>query len=131
MSSSVGETIVLITGGNTGLGYAIAQALLLSPAAKPYTILITSRSLARAQEAAEKLNADDSLKAGFESGSRVFGFALDITKDDEIKQIREDVGEKFGRLDVLVNNAGKHAQRDFLSHAKAAPTPRYQSRRAS
>ena len=79
MSGSQQNTILLLTGGNTGLGYATIQALLLEASAKPYTILITSRSLARAEEAVKKLKVDESLKAGFASGSVVYPYELDIT----------------------------------------------------
>ncbi len=43
--------IALVTGGNRGIGFAIAQGLLQ----KGYEVIITSRSLAKAKEAAKKL----------------------------------------------------------------------------
>jgi NAD(P)-dependent dehydrogenase (short-subunit alcohol dehydrogenase family) len=101
------NTIVLITGAS-GLGYATAQALLLDNE-KRYTILITSRSIERAQQAAEKLNSDESLKGGFANGSEVVPFELDITKDEDIEKLRRDVEGRYGKLDVLVNNAGELA----------------------
>lgn len=108
MSSPLTKAIVLITGGNTGLGYATAQALLSSPSPlnKVYTVLLTSRSLTRAQEAAKSLKADKDLSDAFQKGAEVIPLQLDLDDDESIRSIRKEVGDKHGRLDVLVNNAG-------------------------
>ncbi|MDJ0616401.1 MAG: SDR family NAD(P)-dependent oxidoreductase [Calothrix sp. MO_192.B10] len=84
--------IALVTGGNRGIGYAIAQGLLQ----KGYEVIITSRSLDKAKEAASKLQAV----------GKVIPIELDTTEDNSIKQAVESLHKQVNRLDVLINNAG-------------------------
>ncbi|WVR00372.1 hypothetical protein IAU59_007515 [Kwoniella sp. CBS 9459] len=109
MSTFTDNTVALVTGGNTGIGYAIAQALLggddvKSPA--KYTVIITSRTLSKSTEAAESLRNNPSFTEAFKKGFDVVPAQLDIDNDDEVEKIEEFISEKYGRLDVLVNNAG-------------------------
>ncbi len=82
--------IALVTGGNRGIGYATAQGLL----AKEYQVIITSRSLAKAQQAAEKLQGN------------VIPIGLDVSSDRSIEEAFTTLNQKLDRLDVLINNAG-------------------------
>ncbi len=100
------NTIVLITGGNTGIGLATAQALLAAPSNKSYTVVVTSRALERATAAVQGLHEDATLKSSFSTGSQVVPMQLDVDDEESIKALRQTIGEKFGRLDVLVNHAG-------------------------
>ncbi|WP_131736276.1 SDR family NAD(P)-dependent oxidoreductase [Actinomadura roseirufa] len=86
-------TIALITGANKGLGRAAARRL----AGRGMTVLIGSRDRARGAEAAEALGAD---------GGDLRAVALDVTDAATIEAVAGEIGERFGRLDVLVNNAG-------------------------
>lgn len=63
----------LVTGGNRGIGFAIAQGLLQ----KGYEVIITSRSLDKAKEAAEKLQVF----------GKVIPLKLDVTDDDSIIRV--------------------------------------------
>ncbi|KAK8870083.1 hypothetical protein IAR55_000653 [Kwoniella newhampshirensis] len=94
------NTIVLVTGANRGIGLGIFQALLTST--KPYTLLLTSRDLARGQEAAKSIESD--IKAS--NGSTVVPMQLDIEDDESIAKLYDEVEKQFGRIDALVNNAG-------------------------
>ncbi|KAK4689328.1 vacuolar iron transporter family protein, partial [Tremellales sp. Uapishka_1] len=96
--STPANPIILITGANTGVGFATVQALLKSPTA--YTILLTSRSLARSQKAVEDL------KAAGQTHSELVAVELDIEDDESIKMLYEKVEKDYGRIDVLHNNAG-------------------------
>lgn len=80
----------LVTGGNRGIGFAIAQGLL----AKGYGVFITSRSLNQAKQAAGKLSG------------WVIPIELDLTDDRSIDQMGESLHQHTDRLDVLINNAG-------------------------
>jgi NAD(P)-dependent dehydrogenase (short-subunit alcohol dehydrogenase family) len=82
--------IALITGGNRGIGLAIAQGLL----AKGYQVIITARSLDHAKQAAEKL------------AGNVLPVELDVSSDLSIKQAVATLNQSIDRLDVLINNAG-------------------------
>ncbi|MEL7315261.1 MAG: SDR family oxidoreductase [Cyanobacteria bacterium J06559_3] len=81
---------VLITGGNRGIGFAIAQGLL----AKDYDVIITARSLDSAKQAAEKLEGN------------VIPVELDVSSDRSIEQAAKTVSQQVEKLDVLINNAG-------------------------
>ncbi|MGL5795407.1 MAG: SDR family oxidoreductase [Waterburya sp.] len=80
----------LVTGGNRGIGLAIAQGLI----SKGYQVIITARSLEKAKQAAEKL------------GEAVTPLELDISNDQSIEQAVKTVSQNIDRLDVLINNAG-------------------------
>lgn len=93
------KTIVLITGANTGLGYQIVRALYSSD--KAYEILLGGRSIEKAQQATQDVEAEFS-----SSKSHIETVQIDIEDDQSIQNLREHIKSKFGRLDVLVNNAG-------------------------
>ena len=86
--------IALVTGANTGVGFQIAKALVENN----YTVFIGARSLEKGQVAASQL------------GENAIAVALDVTKIDTINAAAKEIMEKFGSLDLLVNNAG-------ISHA--------------
>lgn len=92
--------IVLITGGNTGIGYESVKALYASP--QPHTILMGSRSLEKAESSISKLKAEV-----LESKSEVVPIQIDIENDASIEKAFGEVESKYGRVDTLVNNAGK------------------------
>ncbi len=82
----------LVTGGNRGIGFAIAKGLLQ----KGYEVIITSRSFDKATEAAKKL----------ETLGQVIAIELDVSDDRSIDRAFETINQKIDRLDVLINNAG-------------------------
>jgi NAD(P)-dependent dehydrogenase (short-subunit alcohol dehydrogenase family) len=91
--------IALVTGANSGIGYATARALAAAP--ENYHVVVTGRSLQKAQTAAADIKAslgrDDVALTALE---------LDVTSQPSIDAAAAAVKDKFGRLDVLVNNAG-------------------------
>lgn len=95
---------VLITGGNRGIGLAIAQGLISAG----HEVIITSRSLSDAQQAAQKLN------------ETVIPIELDISDDVSIKQAVSTLEQKIDYLDVLINNAGVYPDKniDILTVAR-------------
>ncbi len=80
----------LVTGGNRGIGFAIAQGLL----AKGYEVIVTARSLDSAKQAAEKLEGT------------VIPIKLDVSDDRSIDRAVETLNQSIEQLDVLINNAG-------------------------
>ena len=89
--------IVLVTGGNAGIGLATVSALIRS--SKPtYTAILGSRSLDRGKAAAESLSGD--------IVGNVYPVQLDIEDEGSVERAVKEIEEKYGRLDVLVNNAG-------------------------
>jgi NAD(P)-dependent dehydrogenase (short-subunit alcohol dehydrogenase family) len=85
--------ITLVTGANRGLGFEVCRQL----AARGYTVLLTGRELAKAEIAAADLSG---------SGGSVHPLPLDTTNDGSVTAAVEWITQKFGRLDVLINNAG-------------------------
>jgi NAD(P)-dependent dehydrogenase (short-subunit alcohol dehydrogenase family) len=86
--------VALITGGNRGLGFAMAQALAEAGA----SVVVTSRQEERALESAAAL-------AGA-TGQRTMGLVVDVTGAEQIESMIQAVVKEFGRIDILVNNAG-------------------------
>lgn len=87
------QTITLITGANKGIGYEIAVGL----GALGHTVGVGARSPERLSAAVEKLRAE---------GVDAFAVPLDVTSDESVTAAASLLSERFGRLDVLVNNAG-------------------------
>ena len=96
------RAVVLITGANTGLGFEMTRALCGSD--KAYEILVGGRSLIKAEQATKNVTKD------FPSTrSKLWPVQIDIEDDESIQRVFDQVQTKFGRLDALVNNAGKIA----------------------
>ena len=94
------SSVVLITGGNTGIGFECVKALYASPQA--HTILMGSRSLEKATEAISKLQTEIA-----DSKSEVIPIQIDIEDDASIDAAVKEVESRYGRIDTLLNNAGK------------------------
>jgi NAD(P)-dependent dehydrogenase (short-subunit alcohol dehydrogenase family) len=87
------ERAALVTGGSSGIGLAIARML----AEDGYGVTLSARRPEKLAAA-----ADDLRSAGFD----VIDVPTQMTEEDELAKLVEAHSEKFGRLDVLVNNAG-------------------------
>ncbi|MDP9793907.1 NAD(P)-dependent dehydrogenase (short-subunit alcohol dehydrogenase family) [Catenuloplanes nepalensis] len=82
------ERIALVTGANKGIGAAIAEGL----AGHGLTVLVAARDPRKAADAADRIGGHP--------------ITLDVTGDDSVTAAARTVEDRFGRLDVLVNNAG-------------------------
>ena len=87
--------VALVTGGGTGIGRAFAGALTGAGA----RVLIASRNESVLRRAAEELNA----AAGAE---RAYAYAFDVRERGQCEALVRHCVERFGSLDVLVNNSG-------------------------
>ncbi|MBO8142625.1 MAG: SDR family NAD(P)-dependent oxidoreductase [Firmicutes bacterium] len=87
--------VVVITGGNRGLGLATAKAL----AAKNATVVLASRDVRRAERARQEI------LAAVPSAS-VTVMELDLASLAAVRRFAEQFREAFPRLDILINNAG-------------------------
>jgi len=91
--------VVLVTGGNNGIGYEAVKAFLQSQ--KPYHVLLGSRSVEKGKLAVETLH-----KEVPESKNTVEVLQVDLESDESIEKAFEKVKKSPGQLDALVNNAG-------------------------
>jgi NAD(P)-dependent dehydrogenase (short-subunit alcohol dehydrogenase family) len=92
--------IILITGANTGLGFETVKSLCQS--SKAYTILLAGRNIDKANGAAEEA------RTAFPEATSVIGTVqIDLEDDASISQAFNHISNKYGRVDVLVNNAGR------------------------
>lgn len=86
--------IAVVSGGSRGIGAAVCRAL----ARDGYTVIIDYRESREKAEALEK-----ELKS---SGFNAEAYCCDVRDEDAVKGLFEYVAGKYGRIDVLVNNAG-------------------------
>lgn len=84
-----GKTAV-ITGSGRGIGLAIAQGLYQQGA----NVVISDLDQALVDEVAKKM------------GERAIGIACNVTKSDQVNQLLDGANQKFGAVDIVVNNAG-------------------------
>jgi NADP-dependent 3-hydroxy acid dehydrogenase YdfG len=94
------STIILVTGANTGLGLETVKSLLRSSTA--YTVILGGRSLDKAKAAAKEAETEYP-----DSKSKIDTTQIDIEDDESIKRACEAIEKKYGKLDVLLNNAGQ------------------------
>jgi NAD(P)-dependent dehydrogenase (short-subunit alcohol dehydrogenase family) len=87
------QNVAMITGANKGIGRATAEQL----AALGMTVLIGARDARRGEEAAGAVRA---------AGGDAHAIVLDVTDPTGLREAARWVAERFGHLDVLVNNAG-------------------------
>ena len=85
--------VAIITGGNSGVGAATAVKF----AAEGAKVVITARRVAPLEEVAAKIR---------EAGGEVLAIASDISKADDAKKVVADTLAEFGKIDILINNAG-------------------------
>ena len=88
------KTVVLVTGANQGIGLEIVRKLSTEHAS--YQILLGSRDVQAGERAAASLGAL----------SNVNPIQLDVTSDESIANAAKAIEQNFGKLDVLINNAG-------------------------
>jgi 3-oxoacyl-[acyl-carrier protein] reductase len=86
--------VAIVTGGTRGIGYGIAQALLLEGA----SVFICGREEARLKTALQALSASHQ--------GAVDGIAADVSRYQDCRKLVAAAVERFGGLDVLINNAG-------------------------
>ncbi|GAA3199917.1 SDR family NAD(P)-dependent oxidoreductase [Nonomuraea roseoviolacea] len=93
MNEPTTQKVAMISGANKGIGRAIAEQL----AGLGMTVLIGARDPRRGEEAAAALRA---------AGGDAHAVTLDVTDPATVLEAATWIEERFGRLDVLVNNAG-------------------------
>ena len=89
----LGGRVAIVTGGSRGIGFAIAARL----AADGATVVVSARDAARLDSAVKELEIH---------GAPVLGVVADASKREDADRLADTAKQQFGRIDVLVNNAG-------------------------
>ena len=92
-TKSLAGKVAIVTGGTRGIGLAIARALAEDGA----SVVVSGRDAARLDAAVKELES---------LGAPVLGVPADAAKREDADRLVEATRERFGRIDVLVNNAG-------------------------
>jgi NADP-dependent 3-hydroxy acid dehydrogenase YdfG len=93
MSKNIEGKVVVITGASSGLGEATARHLSAGGA----SVVLGARRTNRIQSLANELN---------DGGGKALAITTDVTELDQIKKLVDKAVEEFGRVDVMLNNAG-------------------------
>ncbi len=93
MSNNIEGKIVVITGASSGLGEATARLL----SAQGATVVLGARRLDRLQSLADELKG---------SAGKALAVTTDVTDYDQVKRLVDTAIQTFGRIDVMLNNAG-------------------------
>jgi len=102
MDLGLQDKVVLVTGGSDGLGAAVAARVAEAGAA----VAICARGHERLEQVAERLRS---------TGADVLAVRADVTDRAQIEQFVQSAGQRWGRIDALVNNAGVSAAGAFES----------------
>lgn len=95
MANALQDKVAVITGGTRGIGYSIAEALL----AEGGKVFTCGRDPKVLESALERLGRSA-------SQDRVAGIAADVRRYEDCRKVVHGAAERFGGVDVLVNNAG-------------------------
>ncbi|MET0906645.1 MAG: glucose 1-dehydrogenase [Tardiphaga sp.] len=90
--------VALVTGGNGGIGLGMARGL----AAAGASIVIAGRNQAKSEAAVTELST---------SGAKAIALTVDVNDNNAVKAMVADTLKAFGRIDILINNAGMNVRK--------------------
>ncbi|MCB9179804.1 MAG: SDR family oxidoreductase [Flavobacteriales bacterium] len=93
MNNNIKGKVVVITGASSGLGEATARLL----SAEGAIVVLGARRADRLQALVDELSSN---------GGKAFALATDVTQQEQVKNLVDAAVEKFGRVDIVINNAG-------------------------
>ncbi|MDQ2889685.1 MAG: SDR family oxidoreductase [Gemmatimonadota bacterium] len=108
MDLGIAGKIALVTASSRGLGRAVAEEL----AAEGATLVLCARNKASLEETASSIRAA--------TGASVATVVADVSDPDAVRRVWERARDEFGRVDILVTNAGGPPAGAFESHQPAA-----------
>lgn len=93
MKSAIEDKVIVITGASSGIGEAMADLL----AARGAKVVLGARRAERLKQIADRIG---------ENGGQAAYMKMDVTRREDLVKLTAVAIEKFGRLDVMINNAG-------------------------
>ena len=93
MTEGIKDKIVVVTGASSGLGEATARLL----SAQGATVVLGARRADRLQSLAKDLEA---------RGGKALALGTDVTRREQVKALVDSAVQTYGRIDVMINNAG-------------------------
>jgi NADP-dependent 3-hydroxy acid dehydrogenase YdfG len=93
MSQNIAGKIVVITGASSGLGEAVARLL----SSEGASVVLGARRAERIETLARELT---------DAGGKAVAVTTDVTDSDQVKRLVDTAVQRFGRVDVIINNAG-------------------------
>jgi 2-dehydro-3-deoxy-D-gluconate 5-dehydrogenase len=90
--------VAIVTGGNSGIGLGMAQGLAQAGA----TIVVAARNEEKSERAVETIK---------QSGGSAFAVACDVSKQDSVQDMVDNVLNTYGHIHILVNNAGTNIRK--------------------
>jgi NADP-dependent 3-hydroxy acid dehydrogenase YdfG len=93
MTEGIKDKIVVVTGASSGLGEATARLL----SAQGATVVLGARRADRLQSLAKDIEA---------RGGKALAVATDVTQPEQVKALVDSAVRTYGRIDVMINNAG-------------------------
>jgi NAD(P)-dependent dehydrogenase (short-subunit alcohol dehydrogenase family) len=97
--------VAIVTGGGSGMGRAIVLAFVREGA----RVVVADR---------DQQTADKTVSLVKEAGGEAVAVKVDVTKKAETLQMRDEAVRAFGRIDILINNAGARCLKGFLEHTE-------------
>jgi NADP-dependent 3-hydroxy acid dehydrogenase YdfG len=97
MSNNIAGKVIVITGASSGLGEATSRLL----CAQGASVVLGARRADRLQALSDELTV---------SGGKAHAVTTDVTDRDQVKRLVEAAVQRFGRIDVMINNAGLMTQ---------------------
>lgn len=96
----INDQVAIITGAGAGIGRAIAKTFAAAGAA----VMVSDRTVDAAQSVAAEIEAE---------GGRAVGMACDVTKEDDLIRLVQETAKEFGKVTILVSNAGGGGPKPF------------------
>src|SRR5215510_6398102 len=100
MSEQFKDQVAIITGGASGIGLAIGKKL----SGEGASVAMVDLDPTALQPAVNSV------------GGNVFASVCDVTNEDQVKSVVDQIAERFGRIDILVNSAGVTGKTNIKSH---------------
>ncbi len=102
MHSQYLDKTAVVVGASSGIGEGIAREL----ANRGATVVLVARRAERLDELAQSIE---------QAGGKAAGFPCDVTDENSVRKLARSVGDEFGHVNLLVNNAGKMAWAPFAA----------------